>query len=153
MLYVFLLLSLPALLVFSLYHLAVWLVPVRFGPMEFWRRVAFSACLAHLALLAGLAALALAPAVLPSVTAPLLGSGEVFAILWVWDTAGSLLLGAAFGLVGEEMSSAIFVLLALVAYLGLGSLQWYWLAGGLAAAFERLWESLRTPGDHLPDWF
>jgi hypothetical protein len=144
MLNLFLLLSLPALLVFSLCHLGVWALPGRFRGRPFWRRVALASALAHLILIAGLAVVAYRAGI---------DRGDLFAILWVWDTVASAVLWAVFGLAGARLGETTLLPVAALIHLGAGTLQWYWIGAGLAAAFERLWESLRTPGDELPDWF
>ena len=162
MLYLLAVILLPPVLVFSLYHLGLWLGVPGMRRQVFWRRVAVASALAHVLLATAFflfvwldyrasASISNTPA---SLADHLFGSGDFLAVLWLMDPLPTVLLAGILGAMDWAGGGRRLILpVAIATVLAAGTLQWYWVGGGLAAAFERIWAALRTPGDDLPDWF
>lgn len=159
MLYALSFVLLPPLLVFALYHLNLWMRLPGMRGRVFWRRVAFASAQAHLLILAGFVFLVWLDyrTGFPSPTGSFGGymatSPDVAGALWVLDPVAMAVVTGLAGVVsGIRVGAGVLVLL-LTIVVAVGTLQWYWVGGGLAAVFERIWGELRTEGDDLPNWF
>lgn len=158
MLYASALLLLPALLVFGLYHLNVWLGLPGSPGRALWQRVAVASGEGHILILLGLLILAgldyrtqlpvSGPA--PAFGVYLLTGTDFPAAMWVLDPLAMALLFVMIPLIPTSAGVALAV--TLTTLLLVGTLQWIVVGGVLAWAFERLWGSLRTEGDDLPNW-
>ena len=71
----------------------------------------------------------------------------------VFDTVPTVVLLGVFGVLDRFSISFLPVIpLTFGIVLLAGTIQWYWVGGGIAAACERLWSGLKTPDDEGPDW-
>jgi hypothetical protein len=157
-LYAVLLLLLPLLLVFAVYHLGVWLRFPGMGGLLFWPRVALAAALTHVLLVAGLVLAVAAdyrmtlayPGAAASLEAYVMANNDLHGVVWFLDPVASLLLAGMWGRVpgvGHSVLAGVLVILIV------GTFQWYVLGALGSAALERIASALRTGGDDLPDWF
>jgi hypothetical protein len=154
-------LVLPALLIFGVYHLALWSDLGGVAAMPFWRRLAVASGLGHLLLAAAFflfmyldyrSVLQIAPSG-PSFEVFLFNRAGFWRVMLVFDSLPSLLLLAVFAAMarwGWEWTHSVALTVAVVFVAG--TFQWYWIGAGLGAASERLWSGLKTPDDDLPDW-
>jgi hypothetical protein len=156
MLYVFALIVLPPLLVFGLYHLNLWLDIPGIGKRPLWARVAVASGEGHLLIVLGLFWLAWL-----DYRAEILGSGgdQAFgvylltatdfpSVMWVLDPFAMVILFALIPIIAGFALGATVMTLMIA-----GTMQWMLLGGAAAWGFARVWGSLRTEGDDLPNWF
>lgn len=156
MLYASALILLPVLLVFGLYHMNVWLGAPGFRGRPFWLQVAVASGEAHLLIVLGLLVLAWldyrsqisVSGPIPTFGVYLLTGTDFPAAMWVLDPLAMAIL-----LVLIPMIAGIALAATLTTLFLAGTLQWMALGGIVAWGFERIWGSLRTEGDDLPDWF
>jgi hypothetical protein len=159
MLYASALILLPVLLVFGLYHLNVWLSVPGIRDRPFWGQVAAASGEGHVLILVGIVALA---GLDYRTQLDLAGPGSSFgvylltgtdfsAVMWLLDPLPMAILAVLVSLI--PIAAGVIWAVTLPTLLLAGTLQWMAVGGVLAWAFGRLWGSLRTEGDDLPDWF
>lgn len=159
MLYASSLILLPVLLVFGLYHLNVWLNFAGVRAWPFWRQVAAASGEGHILILLGIVALAgLDYRTQLAVSGPgspfgvyLLTGTDFPAVMWLLDPLPMAILFVMIPLIPAIAGVVLGVTLSTL--LLAGTLQWMAVGGVLAWTFGRIWGSLRTEGDDLPDWF
>jgi hypothetical protein len=161
MLNVLLALLTPLLLVFGLYHLLTWFDILRINNRVFWKRVALTAAIAHFLLTTGFfifmyfefqgnrtyVALGMNYATF------LFRHSEFWRLTAIFDTAPMLGLLGLFAVMGPTGASGPLLLSMTMAMIyGVGTLQWYYVAGGIGAIVEKFWDGLKT-GDDDEEWF
>lgn len=159
MVYAFALFLLPPLLIFGIYHLTLWLNVLGIRGMVFWRRVALASAIAHVFLAAGLFLFsyldyrANAALVGQAFDTFFFNRSAFWHVMLVFDTVPTVVLLGVFGVLDRFSISFLPVIpLTFGIVLLAGTIQWYWVGGGIAAACERLWSGLKTPDDEGPDW-
>jgi hypothetical protein len=147
---------LPLLLVFGVYHLSLWMNLLRVRSMVFWRRTALASAVSHVAFSAGLFLFSYLDY---RANGAIAGPGLAFdaflftrplfwSLLALFDTLGMLLLLGLFGLLeGVPIRPGITVWLTIGTVLVVGTVQWYWIGGGIGAVVERLWSGLKGPDE------
>jgi len=160
MLNAFLALLLPLLLVFGLYHLFTWFNVFGINRLAYWKRVGLTGAISHFLLVTGffvftyfdLQANRLYVLLGMNYSTFLFKHSEFWQLLMIFDTLPGLGVLAAFSLMSRAGVSEFLLPVALVITYVVGTLQWYFLAGGLGALFQRFWEGLKT-GEEGEEWF
>lgn len=151
---------LPLMLVFGLYHLFTWFDLFRVNSMAHWKRVGLVAAIAHFLLLTGFFVFtyfewqANRPFVLLGMnySTYLFNHSDFWKLLMIFDTVPALGILAAFSLMDRAgVSSVLFPVGLTISYV-MGTMQWYFVGGGIGALLERIWEGLKT-GEEGEEWF
>lgn len=158
--YIFIATLLPPLFVFGLYHLATWFNVFGINNFVFWRQVALISAIAHLFLATGFFLFSY----YSLQSEPLLVAqgfdfeGFLFIrsgfwrLMLIFDTLAMLFTLGLFSLADWFSVSLIWPLhVTLAIVYGVGTFQWYWVGGGVAASIEKIWEGLKTDDEEL-DW-
>jgi len=153
----------PPLLVFGVYHLLTWFNTFGINGRTYWRRVALASGISHLFLVTGFlvfsyldlrnhvrldgADTAFGPF--------LFNRSDFWRLMTVFDTApmlAILVLFSVFDRMGINPPGLVVVTFALIYVVG--TLQWFWVGGGIGALVEKFWAGLKT-GDEEEDeeWF
>ena len=154
-------LVLPPLLIFGVYHLALWGNLLGMARMPFWRRMALASGVGHLLLAAGFFLLLYldfrsSVQIVPSgrsFEAFLINRSGFWQALLLFDSLPGVLILGIFEVLartGRESAYSVPLILGVVAVAG--TFQWFWVGAALGAVSERLWSGLKTPDDDLPDW-
>jgi len=151
-------LPLPLILVFGMYHLMTWFNILRINSLVYWKRVAVVSSIAHVLLVTGFFIFTIfdyqANRDLAGYDlgfgAFLFDRSQFWPLMTIFDTLPMALL-AAFFLLLEWMKLTLPGLLALtvvITYIA-GTVEWYFVGGGVGALLSRFWESLKTEDE---DW-
>ena len=156
----FLAVVIPLLLVFGLYHLLTWFNVLHINDRIFWRRVGMTAAIAHFLLATGfflftwfeLQSNDTYIALGMSYAAYLFEHSAFWQVLGVFDTVAMLGILAVYTLMAQFGVSGGLLGVAFAGTYLLGSLQWYYVGGGIGAVLEKLWGGLKT-GEEGEEWF
>ena len=160
MLNAFLTVLIPLLLVFGLYHLLTWFNLLNINELVPWKRVGLTAVISHFLLATGFFLFtwfdlqANRPYVaigMPYATF-LFEHSEFWRLLAVFDTVPLLGILAMFSLMDRAGVSGPLLPLAMGMTYAAGTLQWYFVGGGIGAILQKLWEALKT-GEEGEEWF
>ena len=160
MLNAFLAVLIPLLLVFGLYHLFTWFNVFRINERVYWKRVGLTAAVAHFLLATGFfvftwlelqsnrtyVQLGMSYAVY------LFQRSAFWQLLAVFDTVPMLGILAAFTLMDRSGLSGGTLAVAIGMTYIVGTLQWYYVGGGIGAILEKIWGGLKT-GEDGEEWF
>ena len=160
MLNAFLAVLLPILLVFGLYHLFTWFDVFRINSLVYWKKVGLTGAIAHFILATGFFAFTyfdwqanrLYVLMGMNYSTFLFRHSEFWRLLMIFDTVPGLGLLAAFFLMGRAGISAFLLPVAMVMTYVVGTVQWYFLIGGIGALLQRFWDGLKT-GEDGEEWF
>jgi hypothetical protein len=156
----FLAVVIPLLLVFGLYHLLTWFNLFRINGRVYWKRVGLTAAVAHFLLATGFFLFTWFE-LRSNRTYVLLGMqyatylfrhSAFWELITVFDTAPMLGALAAFSLMDRVGVSGPLLLVAMGMVYIVGTLQWYYVGGGVGAVFQKIWEGLKT-GEEGEEWF
>jgi fructose-specific phosphotransferase system IIC component len=156
MVFIFVSVALPLLLVFGLYHLLTWFNTFRINERIYWKRVALASALAHVILATGffvfsyydyeanrqLGAQGL------SYGSYLFVRSDFWRLIAIFDTlAVACILGlfTAVDRLGIPLPGLVAVTI-LITY-AVGTVQWYFVGGAVGALLERFWTGLKTEDD------
>jgi hypothetical protein len=151
---------LPLMLVFGLYHLFTWFNLFGVNGMVHWKRVGLVAAISHFLLLTGFFIFnyfdwqANRPLVFLGMNYStfLFNHSDFWRLLMIFDTVPALGILAAFSLMDRAgVSTFLFPVALTISYL-MGTVQWYFVGGGIGALLERIWEGLKT-GEEGEEWF
>jgi hypothetical protein len=160
MLNAFLAVLLPILLVFGLYHLFTWFNVFRINSMAYWKRVGLTGAISHFLLVTGFLVFTyfdwqanrLYVLLGMNYSTFLFKHSAFWQLLMIFDTVPGVGVLAAFSLMGRAGISTFLLPVALVIVYVVGTLQWYFLIGGIGALLHRFWEGLKT-GEEGEEWF
>ena len=150
---------LPPLFVFGVYHLLTWFNLLRINERVFWKRVAITSAICHVLLASGFlvfsyfdfrAALLLEPS---SFGSYFFNRSSFWRLMMIFDTVPMFVLIAVFyllDLAGINPPGLLAMTIA-VTYLA-GTLQWFFVGGGIGALLERFFEGLKTPEPEDEEW-
>ena len=152
-------LPLPLILVFGMYHLMTWFNILRINRLVYWKRVALVSAIAHVLLATGFFVFTvfdyqtnrdLAGYDL-GYGAFLFDRSQFWPLMTIFDTLPMAVLAGLFFLL-EWMKLALPGLLALTVVITyvVGTLEWYFVGGGVGALLARFWEGLKTEDEE--DW-
>jgi hypothetical protein len=157
---VFVGLLLPILLVFGLYHLMTWFNILGINTQTYWKRVALTSALAHALLATGFfvftyfdyrANRELSGAGL-GFGAYLFDRSQFWPLMLIFDTVPMAVLVGMFLLldwIGHALPGLLPLTLIIV--YAAGTVEWYFVGGGIGALLQRFWAGLKTPDDEDED--
>ena len=156
MVYVMAIVLLPPLLIFGIYHLSLWFNLLGIRRMIFSRQIATTSAIAHALLITGFFVFSCLDYqanrdlvfVGQTFDSFLFNRSEFWNLVVIFDTVPTLaLLGlfAALDRLGIALPGLVGITVAVVFLLG--TLQWYWVAAGLGALFQKIWSGLKGPPD------
>jgi len=150
----------PVLLVFGVYHLMTWFNIAGINRRSFWRRVGWASVVSHAVLAGGFFAFSYYDYLANRGTA-FIGLGfdrylfdrsEFWRLMTLFDTAPMLALLATAALLDRMGWNPPLVATAVTVTIIVGSLQWYFVGGGIGLLLERFWSGLKTGEDPDEDW-
>ncbi|HYR86901.1 MAG TPA: hypothetical protein VE422_22635 [Terriglobia bacterium] len=152
----------PPLLVFGVYHLMTWFNAFRINERTYWRRVALASAVSHLLLVTGYLAFSyydfqvhLRLDAAETAFGPyLFNQSEFVRLMKIFDTLPSLVIAAVFSIMnraGINPPGLVIVTFA-ITYV-FGTLQWFWVGGGIGALLEKFWAGLKTGDEEDEEWF
>lgn len=153
-------LSLPFLLVFGLYHLMTWFNILNINSRVYWKRVALTSAVAHVLLATGFFAFTYFDyRVSGSLGDVGLGYGpflfdrsQFWPLMTIFDTLPMAVLAGFFLLLDRiGLSLPGLLPLTIVITLVVGTVEWYFLGGGVGALLQRFWTGLKTRDDDEDD--
>jgi len=150
----------PLLLVFGLYHLLTWFNILRINDRVFWRRVGLTAAISHFLLATGffvfvwfeLQSNRTYLALGMDYPTYLFQRSTFWQVLGVFDTVAMLGILAVYTVMAHLGVSGGLLGVALAGTYLIGSLQWYYVGGAVGAVLEKLWGGLKT-GEDGEEWF
>jgi hypothetical protein len=160
MLNAFLGVFLPLTLVFGLYHMFTWFNVLGINRHVLWKRVGMTAAISHFILVTGffvfsyfeLQSNRVYVAIGMHYSTFVLQHTEFWQLLLVFDTVPGLGVLGAFSLMGKAGMSTLLLPVAMLIIYVVGTLQWYFVIGGLGALIDRFWDGLKT-GEEGEQWF
>jgi hypothetical protein len=155
MLYTLASLLLPPLFVFGVYHLLTWFNVLRINQRVFWKRVAITSAICHVLLVSGFFVITYVEA---GDTAPfgvyLFDRSNFWKLITIFDTAPMLVIIALFSLfIRADINPPGLLALTMAITYVVGTLQWFFVGGGIGALLERFFEGLKTPDPEDGEWF
>ena len=143
---------LPPLFVFGVYHLLTWFNVFHINEAVFWKRVAMASGISHILLASGFFAFAYVDAADADFGVYLFNTSNFWRMMTLFDTAPMLvLIGLFTALDRAGVNPPGVVAITLVITYIAGTLQWYFVGGGVGALLERFFEGLKTP-DPEDEW-
>lgn len=146
-------LLLAPLFVFGIYHLLTWFNIFHINRRVFWKRVAITSALCHVLLAAGFFLFSYIDAGGAAFAPYLFNESSFWRLLEIFDTAAMmviLLLFSALDRAGLNPPGLVGIAIAIT--LIVGTLQWFFIGGGVGALLERFFEGLRTPDPEDHEW-
>ena len=151
-------LPLPLLLVFGLYHLMTWFNIARINSLVYWKRVAVTSSIAHAMLVAGFFIFTYFDYQTNRDLAGYgLGYGEFlfersqfWPLMVFFDTLPMAVLTGLFFLlewIGLDLPGLLAI--TIVITFVVGTVEWYFVGGGVGALLSRFWSGLKTEDE---DW-
>lgn len=155
----FLLVLTPLLLVFGLYHLFTWFNVFGINNHVYWKRVGLTSAVSHFLLATGFflfawydqASFAYKLSRIDYATFVFQHS-MFWHMLAVLDTLALLGTLVAFSLMSPAVSSDQMLIVAMGITYIVGTLQWYFIGGGIGAILQKIWDGLKT-GEEGEEWF
>jgi hypothetical protein len=155
MLYTLASLLLPPLFVFGVYHLLTWFNVLHINRRVFWKRVAITSAICHVLLVSGFFLITyLEVGDTASFGAYLFDRSNFWKLITIFDTAPMLVIIALFSIfVRTDVNPPGLVALTMAITYIVGTLQWFFVGGGIGALLERFFEGLKTPDPEDEEWF
>jgi hypothetical protein len=160
MLNAFVTVATPFLLVFGLYHLFTWFDLFHLNRRTYWKRVGLTAAISHILLATGFFTFtyfdfetnraAAAPGM--SYGTFLFQHSAFWRLAAVLDTAPLVAVLAVFTVMDRAGMTGPLLLLAMALVYVVGTLQWYYVGGGVGLLLDRFWNGLKT-GEDGEEWF
>jgi hypothetical protein len=156
----FLAVLLPLSLVFGLYHLFTWFNVFGINRYVYWKRVGLTAAISHFLLVTGFFAFTYYDWQSNRIFVLLgmryetfvLQHSEFWQLLLSFDTIPGVLILGIFSLMGRAGMSNFLLPVAMTVIYVVGTLQWFFVFGGIGAGLQRLWDGLKT-GEEGEQWF
>ena len=152
---------LPPLFVFGVYHLLTWFNVFGINKRAFWKRLAIASAISHFLLISGYFAFSyfdfrthfqLEPEGI-TFGSYLLNRTDFWRVMAIFDTAPMLaLIGLSSILDRAEINPPAFLAWVIAISYVVGTLQWFFVGGGLGALMERFFEGLKTPEPEEDEW-
>ena len=149
----------PLLLVFGLYHLLTWFNVFGINRQPYWKRVGLTAAISHFLLATGFFVFAWFDHT--GVVSRLSGMdyatflfqhSTFWQMLAVFDTVALLGILAVFSLLSPAVGGGTLLLVGIGMTYIVGTVQWYFVGGGIGALVQKIWEGLKT-GEEGEEWF
>jgi len=154
--------TMPVLLVFGLYHLLTWTDAFRINERIFWKRVGIASAVSHVILTIGFFVFSYIDYRMNQTTtfaglgfdAYLFNRSEFWRVTTIFDTAPMLVfLGVALVLDKLNLNPGGLVAIAIGITIVVGTVQWYFIGGGIGALVGRFWSGLKAAQDEQEDPF
>jgi hypothetical protein len=144
---------LAPLFVFGVYHLLTWFNILRINEKVFWRRVAITSAICHVLLAAGFFAFSYFDAG-PGPFGPyLFNESSFWKLMGIFDTAAMVVILILFASLDRAgINPPGLVAITIVLTLLIGTVQWFFVGGGIGALLERFFHGLRTPDPEDQEW-
>src|SRR5215470_15700246 len=153
MLFTLVSLLLPPLFVFGVYHLLTWFNIFRLKERVFWKRVAITSALCHVLLVAGFFLFSYFDAGDRGFGPYLFNESNFWKLIGIFDTAPMLVILALFGALDRAgINPPGLVPMTIAITFVIGTVQWFFVGGGVGALLERFFEGLKTPDPEDQDW-
>lgn len=144
---------LAPLFVFGVYHLLTWFNIFHVNQKVFWKRVAIASGICHVLLAAGFFVFSYIDSGSLAFGPYLFNESNFWKLMEIFDTAAMFVILMVFsvldragvnppGLVGITISLTVVV----------GTLQWFFIGGGIGALLERFFQGIRTPDPEDQEW-
>jgi len=145
---------LPPLFVFGVYHLLTWFNVFRINERVFWKRVAVTSAVCHVLLASGFFAFSYIDAGdAAAFGVYLFNRSNFWKLITIFDTASMLVIIALLaGLDRAGMNPPGLVAITIAIIYIVGSIQWFFVGGGVGALLERFFEGLKTPDPEDEEW-
>ena len=144
---------LPPLFVFGVYHLLTWFNVFEINGRVFWKRVAITSAISHVLLATGFFAFSYFDAKDLNFGVYLFNGSSFWRLITVFDTAPMLVIVLVFSLLDRAgLNPPGLVAMTLVITYVIGTLQWFFVGGGLGSLLEKFFEGLKTPEPEEEDW-
>jgi hypothetical protein len=145
---------LPPLFVFGVYHLLTWSNFLRINSRVFWKRVAIASALCHVILATGFFVFSYFDAGdSTSFGVYLFDRSNFWKLMTLFDTAPMLAIIGTLSVLdraGANPPGLVAIVLA-ITYV-VGTLQWFFVGGGIGLLLERFFEGLKTPDPEDDSW-
>jgi len=144
---------LPPLFVFGVYHLLTWANVFRINGRVFWQRVAMTSAICHLLLVTGFFLFCYFDAADATFGVYLFNRSNFWNLMKIFDTAPTIVLVVLFSALdraGMNPPGLVAITIA-ITYIA-GTLQWFFVGGGIGALLERFFEGLKTPDPEDEEW-
>jgi hypothetical protein len=144
---------LAPLFVFGVYHLLTWFNILHINEKAFWKRVAIASGICHILLAGGFFVFSYFDAG-PAAFGPyLFNESSFWRLIEVFDTAAMAAILILFsGLDRAGINPPGLVAITIVLTLLIGTVQWFFVGGGIGALLERFFQGLRTPDPEDQNW-
>lgn len=152
---------LPPLLVFSAYHLLTWFNPRIINERSYWTRVAVASAISHVVLVTGFFVFAYVDyqeqirleSIATGFGPFLFDRSEFWRLMTIFDTAPMLVILGLFSMLDWMGVNPPGLLIATfgITYL-VGTLQWFWIGGGIGALLQRFWAGLKAGDEEDSEW-
>jgi hypothetical protein len=144
---------LPPLFVFGVYHLLTWFNVLHIRERVFWKRVAITSALCHAILVAGFFLFSYFDAGDRSFASYLFNESSFWKLIGIFDTVPMLVILALFAALDRAgLNPPGLVAITIAITLVIGTVQWFFVGGGVGALLERFFEGLKTPDPEDQDW-
>jgi hypothetical protein len=153
--------TMPVFLVFGLYHLLTWFNLLNISSRVFWKRIALTSAISHVILAVGFFIVSYVDYTMNLQTA-LVGLGfdgylfnrsEFWRVMTIFDTAPMLALLGIFGTLDKlGINPPLLVAGTMAVTLLVGTVQWYFVGGGIGLLLERFWSGLKSNDETDQDW-
>lgn len=144
---------LAPLFVFGIYHLMTWFNVFYINRRVFWKRVAMTSAICHVLLTTGFFVFSYFDAGPAGFGAYLFNESSFWKLVEIFDTAAMMVLLVLFaGLDRAGLNPPGLVGMTIGITLLVGTVQWFFVGGGVGALLERFFEGLRTPDPEDQEW-
>jgi hypothetical protein len=145
---------LPPLFAFGVYHLLTWFNVFRINQRVFWKRVAITSAVCHALLASGFFVFTYIDAGdAASFGGHLFNRSSFWKLMTIFDTAPMLVILALFSALDRAgVNAPAPVAMTLTITYIVGTLQWFFVGGGVGALLERFFEGLKTPDPEDEEW-
>ena len=145
---------LPPLFVFGVYHLLTWFNVFRINERVFWKRVAITSAISHILLASGFFVFTyLDVRDATPFDVYLFNRSDFWRLMTIFDTAPMLVIVGLFsGLDRAGVNPPGLIAWTIAITYVVGTLQWFFVGGGVGALLERFFEGLKTPDPEDEDW-
>src|SRR5216684_6526174 len=153
---------LPPLFVFGVYHLLTWFNVFAINKRPFWKRIAIASAISHVFLASGFFAFSYFDFRTHLLLEPegtnfgpyLFSRPDFWRVITIFDTGPMLAIVALSSMLDRAgINPPGFMAWVLAITYVAGTLQWFFLGGGIGALMERFFEGLKTPEPEDEEWF
>jgi len=144
---------LPPLFVFGVYHLLTWFNVMGINARVFWKRVAITSAVCHVLLISGFFVFSYIDAADTTFGVYLFDRSSFWKLIVIFDIVPALVVIGLLKLLDRAGVNppGLVVMTIAITYL-FGTVQWFFVGGGIGAILERFFEGLKTPDPEDEEW-